>query len=85
VPRFLDFEDLDLQEARAYAKKPRQGKAGYPLVNQNPPTSTVKDSGPPHQEPPAKRNRPHMDEDDTSSVDGSQNRDHSASTQGKQS
>jgi len=82
VPRFLEFEDLDLQEARAYAKKPRQGKAGYPLVNQNPPTSTVKDSGPPHPEP-AKRNRPHMDEDDTSSVDGSQNRDHSASTQGK--
>jgi len=70
---------VELQVARAYAKKPRQGKATYPLVNQNPPVSTRKDNG---EEPPPKKNRPHQEEEDDISV-GSSNRDNSASVQGK--
>jgi len=82
VTRFLDYEDIELLEARAYAKRPRQGRATYPLVNQNPSTSTMKDNFPPREEPPHKRNRAHQEDDDTISLHSASNRDHSASVQG---
>lgn len=48
----MDYEQLSLEEARAYAKKPRMGRGKLPLVNQNPPLTTSQVG-----QPPAKKSR----------------------------
>ena len=40
MSRFLVFEAIQIQQAKAYAKKPRTGKAAKPFVNRNPPVTT---------------------------------------------
>ena len=48
MPRFLVFEALQIQQAKAYAKKPRMGKAARPFINRNPPTTTKSIKRPRH-------------------------------------
>ena len=40
MSRFLVFEALQIQQAKAYAKRPRTGKAAKPFINRNPPATT---------------------------------------------
>ena len=48
MPRFLVFKALQIQQAKAYAKKPRTGKAARPFINRNPPTTTKSIKRPRH-------------------------------------
>ena len=48
MPRFLVFEALQIQQAKAYTKKPRTGKAARPFINRNPPTTTKSIKRPRH-------------------------------------
>ena len=42
--RFLIYEALELQQAKAYAKKPRPGRAVKPYFNKDPPATTTRPS-----------------------------------------
>ena len=61
--RFLVFEAFQIQQAKAYTKKPRTGKAARPFVNRNPPTTTKgtkrsRPDGEMEDEPPARAPTP---------------------------
>ena len=61
--RFLVFEAFQIQQAKAYTKKPRTGKATRPFVNRNPPTTTKgtkrsRPDGEMEDEPPARAPTP---------------------------
>jgi len=57
-PRFLNYERLNLEQARAYAKKPVAATGTTPLFNDDPPASTIRNRRePPTEEPPNKRGR----------------------------
>ena len=57
------FEAFQIQQAKAYTKKPRTGKAARPFVNRNPPTTTKgtkrsRPDGEMEDEPPARAPTP---------------------------
>ena len=48
--RFLVFEALEVNDAKAYVKKPKPGKAARPFHNKRPPTTTLRGNKRPRPE-----------------------------------